>query len=140
MMIYNLIVTKRKIFRYKGIRVNSFGIPVSNFSKSKKISDSKKVKHLYNPSFRSPFDSNSQKNLIVMYDIPESNKKERDWFRRHLVKFGYEMVQKSVWVNPYECQNEISFIGSVYEVEKYINYVVAEKTDFSESLRKTLGI
>jgi len=100
MMIYNLIVTKRKIFRYKGIRVNSFGIPVSNFSKSKKISDSKKVKHLYNPSFRSPFDSNSQKNLIVMYDIPESNKKERDWFRRHLVKFGYEMVQKSVWVGP----------------------------------------
>ena len=99
-MIYNLIVTKRKIFRYKGIRVNSFGIPVSNFSKSKKISDSKKVKHLYNPSFRSPFDSNSQKNLIVMYDIPESNKKERDWFRRHLVKFGYEMVQKSVWVGP----------------------------------------
>ena len=100
MMIYNLIVTKRKIFRYKGIRVNSFGIPVSNFSKSKKISDSKKVKHLYNPSSRSPFDSNSQKNLIVMYDIPESNKKERDWFRRHLVKFGYEMVQKSVWVGP----------------------------------------
>ena len=27
-------------------------------------------------------------------------KKERDWFRRHLVRFGYIMIQKSVWVGP----------------------------------------
>ena len=77
---------------------------------------------------------------IVMFDIPEDIRLARDVLRDKLKDLGFKQVQKSVWVSPYECQNEISFIGSVYEVEKYINYVVAEKTDFSESLRKTLGI
>jgi len=27
-------------------------------------------------------------------------KKERDWFRRHLIKLGYVMIQRSVWVGP----------------------------------------
>ena len=35
-----------------------------------------------------------------MYDIPTEKKKEREWFRRHLQKFGYVMIQKSVWVGP----------------------------------------
>ena len=35
-----------------------------------------------------------------MYDVPYEKKKERDWFRRTLVKFGYIMIQKSVWVGP----------------------------------------
>lgn len=35
-----------------------------------------------------------------MYDIPKDMKKEREWFLRHLKKFDYIMVQKSVWVGP----------------------------------------
>jgi len=35
-----------------------------------------------------------------MYDIPHNLKKERDWFRRQLIKFEYIMIQKSVWVGP----------------------------------------
>lgn len=40
------------------------------------------------------------KNLIVMFDIPEKQNKERKWFRLHLKKLGYIMIQKSVWVGP----------------------------------------
>ena len=29
-----------------------------------------------------------------MYDIPSGKKKERDWFRRQLIKFEYIMIQK----------------------------------------------
>ena len=54
----------------------------------------------YNVSFECCFDQKSPKNLIVMYDIPHLQKKERDWFRRQLIKFGYVMIQKSVWVGP----------------------------------------
>ena len=35
-----------------------------------------------------------------MYDIPKDKKKERDWFRRQLIKFNFRMIQKSVWVGP----------------------------------------
>ena len=89
---------KRKYFYYKGIRVNSFGIPVSRKANYK--SNVIKRKLVYNISFSSSLPENSSKNLIVMYDIPHEKKKERDWFRRHLKKFGYIMIQKSVWVGP----------------------------------------
>ena len=77
---------------------------------------------------------------IVMFDIPERIRLVRDVLRDKLKDLGFKQVQKSVWVSPYECQDEVSFIASVYEVEKYINYVVAEKADFSESLRKILNV
>jgi hypothetical protein len=76
---------------------------------------------------------------VVIFDIPEKIRLARDVLRDKLKELGFKQIQKSVWVSPYECQNEISFIGSVYGVEQYINYFVAEKADFSESLKKTLG-
>ena len=50
--------------------------------------------------FVSPFSKKSPKNLLVMFDIPEVKKAEREWFRFHLRQFGYKMIQKSVWVGP----------------------------------------
>ena len=35
-----------------------------------------------------------------MFDILETRKAEREWFRWHLKKFNYVMIQKSVWVGP----------------------------------------
>ncbi len=46
------------------------------------------------------FKKDAPKNLIVMFDIPETRKAEREWLRWHLKKFNYSMIQKSVWVGP----------------------------------------
>ena len=83
---------------YKGIEVNSFGIP--KFVLPKKQPESKWTKRIFNETFSSDLNEHSPKNLIVIYDIPEPKKKERDWFRRHLKKFNYVMIQRSVWVGP----------------------------------------
>lgn len=58
----------------------------------------KQNKRLLN--FNSPFQKTSPKNLLLMFDIPESRQTERKWFRKHLIKFSYFMIQKSVWVGP----------------------------------------
>jgi len=50
--------------------------------------------------FSSPFALNAPKNLLLMFDIPESKKAERNWLRLHLREFQYFMIQKSVWVGP----------------------------------------
>ncbi len=89
-----------KTFNYKGVRVNAFGIPMVRSFQKKKSKTLKKKRDQYYASFNSPFSEKAPKNLIIMYDIPHSLKKERDWFRRHLIKFGYEMIQKSIWVGP----------------------------------------
>src|SRR3989344_3483501 len=90
----------RKRFYYKGMEVNSFGIPIFSRGRKSRAKKQGRKRTFYHVAFLSPFKENSPKNLIVMYDIPHTMKKERDWFRRHLVKFDYIMFQKSVWVGP----------------------------------------
>jgi hypothetical protein len=88
----------RKVLNYKGVRVNSFGLPILKINNKEILGSSKK--YFQYKYFNSTFKKISPKNLIVMYDIPHEMKKERDWFRRHLKKFNYIMIQKSVWVGP----------------------------------------
>jgi len=112
--------------RYRGMRISMFGIPaifpykkqsinnavyrlnknsyiskdndyISLLPKGRKYVENKKVRFL---TFASPYKKESPKNLLVMFDIPEVKKAEREWFRFHLRQFGYEMIQKSVWVGP----------------------------------------
>ncbi len=82
------------------MKVNALGLPVVSHDGQREIKKSNRKRNLYFVSFPSSFDANTPKNLIVMYDIPHNLKKERDWFRRQLIKFGYVMIQKSVWVGP----------------------------------------
>lgn len=85
---------------YKGVRVNSLGLPVLSSGRKSRAKTKNRNRGFYNTAFSTPFKTTSPKNLIVIYDIPEAQKKERDWFRRHLKKFDYVMIQRSVWVGP----------------------------------------
>ena len=92
----------KKYLKYKGVTVNTFGFPVFNPNHSDDNKDSKKLAKRYYQyrCFEFNYKINSPRNLVVMYDIPNNKRKERNWFRRHLLKFGYLMIQKSVWVGP----------------------------------------
>lgn len=50
--------------------------------------------------FESERGEKDQKDLLLLYDIPEDKRSERNWFRRQLVKFHFVMIQRSVWVGP----------------------------------------
>ena len=82
------------------MRVNAFGLPVSGSGQKTRIKKDYRKRKFYYLTFGSEFKKDAPKNLIVMYDIPHTRKKERDWFRRQLVNFDYIMIQKSVWVGP----------------------------------------
>jgi DNA-binding transcriptional regulator PaaX len=62
-------------------------------------------------------DDNSKlpKDLLLIYDIPEDHKRERDWFRLHLKKFHFVMIQRSVWVGPSPLPKE--FLNYVKEIK-----------------------
>lgn len=87
---------RQKNFKYKGVSVDIFGLPdFVNAGKKKNI-----PKRQYLQSFISNFKKDAPKNLLLIYDIPEGRKKERDWFRRQLINFNFIMIQRSVWVGP----------------------------------------
>lgn len=61
-----------------------------------------------------PQENNGPKNLLLLYYIPEEKKKERDWFRRTLIKFSFVMIQRSVWVGPSPLPKEfLDYVKSI---------------------------
>ena len=36
--------------------------------------------------------------LIVSFDVPEQERRKRNWLRSHLIEFGLSPLQKSVWM------------------------------------------
>lgn len=135
-----------KELNYKGYRCNIFGIPkLSAYEKRalrlminrlKKlgyilgINDEYQITELGKKyvekknktlkQFKSPFNKNSPRNLILTFDIPEPRKYERDWLRLQLKNFEYKLIQRSVWFGPSPLPKD--FIKYLKEIKltKYI--------------------
>jgi len=73
---------------------------------------------------------------IVIFDIPEKMKRGRDAIREKLKALGFYELQKSVFVYPYECQNEIEFIIEFFDLKKYVRFGVLENIDNEVHLKK----
>ena len=72
---------------------------------------------------------------IIIFDIPESRKLARVVLQRKLKMLNFQQLQKSVYVHPYPCEDEIEFIRSVYEVRQYVTVMLAEKIENDGHLR-----
>ncbi len=77
---------------------------------------------------------------FVVFDIPERNKSGRDALRQKIKKLGFFELQKSVFVIPYECKDEIEFIIEFYGIRKYVRYGTMDFIDNSEHLKEIFGI
>lgn len=62
---------------------------------------------------------------IVLFDIPESKKKIRDALRRKLKQIGFLEFQKSVFIYPFGCGDEINFIINFFDIEENVYYLEA---------------
>ena len=50
---------------------------------------------------------------LIMFDIPHYKRIARDAFRTKLKNLEFYPIQKSVFITPYPCENEIDFIASI---------------------------
>jgi DNA-binding transcriptional regulator PaaX len=145
--------------RYKGGRVNFFGIPkfknysqnslsgtLSRLRKESYIDDTnlelkitlkgqkyikRKMDSLKQFDFK--FNIEAPRNLIVMFDIPETKKAEREWLRWHLKKFNYSMIQKSVWVGPSPLPKEfLDYIEKIKIKDGFKTFKLAKGYNFEK--------
>lgn len=47
---------------------------------------------------------------LLLFDVPTREKSKREALRGKLIELGFTMLQKSVWVHPHECANEVAII------------------------------
>jgi DNA-binding transcriptional regulator PaaX len=66
---------------------------------------------------------------IVLFDIPERARKIRDSFRHYLKQLNFYEFQKSVFVHPYDCLDEIEYLIEFYNARRFIRFIIAEHLD-----------
>lgn len=77
---------------------------------------------------------------LVIFDIPEEQKPARDALRFRLKKLGLHELQKSVFISPFKCKDEIDFITEFYQVRPYVRYGILESIDNELHLKIIFGL
>lgn len=77
---------------------------------------------------------------MVIFDIPEKLRKGRDVLRDRLKALGFYELQKSVFVFPYECKNEIDFLIELFNLRKYVRYGILEFIDNDLHLKQVFKL
>jgi hypothetical protein len=77
---------------------------------------------------------------LVMFDIPHTKKSAREALRQKLKELGFYQLQKSVFIFPYECANEIDFISEVFEIRNHILLITTNDFEGAEKLKYRFGL
>jgi hypothetical protein len=80
---------------------------------------------------------------LVIFDIPERRRKDRAALRRKLLDLDFYQCQKSAWIHPFPCWEEIEFLKEILSIKAFVKlFLVDEMTDgrvlyhFKDLLRK----
>jgi len=72
---------------------------------------------------------------IVIFDIPQIRKLQREKLRFTLKQIGFVKLQHSVWVYPYDCEELITLLKLDFKIGKEILYIIADKVENDKILR-----
>ena len=67
--------------------------------------------------------------IMIMYDIPEKEKRERTLLRETLRMLGYQNFQKSIWVCPYDVLKETEEVIRAYSLDSYVRIFLIEEIE-----------
>lgn len=77
---------------------------------------------------------------LVAFDIPVNLRYRAELFRKKVKQLGFYQLQKSLWVFPFECAEQIEYLRDFYEVRPYIKMILAEQLDGGKKLREHFSL
>ena len=75
---------------------------------------------------------------LVIFDIPEDKSPGRKALAAKLKELGFYPIQKSVFIHPYECQDEIDFVAEIFELAPYVRFLRVKSVDTELDLKKQI--
>ncbi len=73
---------------------------------------------------------------VIIFDIPNDKTSIRNEMRRAMKLFGFTMIQKSVWVYPYPCDDFVLLLKKYLGISSDVLYMVVEMIENDKELRK----
>src|SRR3989344_2561018 len=77
---------------------------------------------------------------LIIFDIPHHLKKNRDVLSQKLRQLQFHHLQKSVYLIPYPCEDEIDFLTTILEIRKYILILYVNHFEGEEKFKHHFGI
>jgi len=63
---------------------------------------------------------------VLIFDVPNRFGKARSALRNKIVELGFYQLQKSVWVYPHPCEEEILFIAELFHIEPFVEILTVD--------------
>ncbi|GBE16600.1 hypothetical protein BMS3Abin15_00421 [bacterium BMS3Abin15] len=80
---------------------------------------------------------------VLIFDIPIKPaiyNKAREALRLKIKELGFHQLQKSVWIYPYECDDEVLLLAEIYQVSRFIEILTVEKLLHEDQIRKSFKL
>ncbi len=78
---------------------------------------------------------------IVIFDISQLKTLHRNVFRGKLKELGFYLLQKSVWISPYKCKDEINLLRIFFGLnKKEVRLITADNIEDDNFLKKMFKI
>ena len=77
---------------------------------------------------------------VVLFDIPERRREARDAMRAVLKGLGFCEYQKSVFVHPHPCQDEMDYVIEFFRIRPYVRLITAHRMDNELHLKNIFGL
>lgn len=77
---------------------------------------------------------------VLIFDIPERRKVTRNRIRATLSRLGFERLQDSVWVYPYDCEDVLTLLKADFKVGKDMLYMVVDSIEYDGHLRTLFSL
>lgn len=78
---------------------------------------------------------------IIIFDISQLKIIHRNAFRGKIKELGFYPLQKSVWIHPYECKDEIDLLRDFFGLsQKEVRLIITSDIENDDFLRKIFKI
>ena len=77
---------------------------------------------------------------VLIFDIPERRKVTRNKIRSTLSRLGFERLQDSVWIYPYDCEDVLALLKADFKVGKDMLYIVVDSIEYDRHLCDTFAL
>lgn len=77
---------------------------------------------------------------LVAYDIPKYKKSQAEAFRSLLKKMEFLNIQKSLWLTPYNCKDEITFLKNLYNLEDHVSILTVSGLEGEALYKDYFGV
>lgn len=77
---------------------------------------------------------------IVVYDIVTGKRAEREFFRKTLKQLKFLRLQKSIYLTPYKCQNEIEYVRQVCNIGNEVLVLTVSGIENEKAYREYFGL